>query len=79
MHEGDVFILQDLHVTHKVCLTVQTTKKTLNSVRADLREGKRLCKEINSKNPKLLWKWVSGSRSHWDFFLEHRPKKYKAL
>ena len=27
-----------------------------------------LCKEKNSKNPRLLWKWVGGSRSHSGFF-----------
>ena len=26
--------------------------------------SKGLCKEKNSKNPSLLWKWVGGSRSH---------------
>ena len=25
-------------------------------------------KKKNSKNPRLLWKWVGGSRSHSDFF-----------
>ena len=29
---------------------------------------KGLCKEKNSKNPRLLWKWVGGSRSHSEFF-----------
>ena len=30
-------------------------------------------RETNSKNPRLLWKWVGGSKSHSDFF-ENRPK-----
>ena len=25
-------------------------------------------KKNNSKNPRLLWKWVGGSRSHSEFF-----------
>ena len=30
----------------------------------------------NSKNPKIIWKWVGGSRSHLDFFfkLKNCPK-----
>ena len=33
------------------------------------------CKENkNSKNPSLLWKWVGGSRSHSDFFVENHPE-----
>ena len=28
----------------------------------------------NSQNPRLLWKWVSGSRSHSDVCVENRPK-----
>ena len=27
-----------------------------------------------SKNPRLLWKWVGGSRSHSEFFFENHPK-----
>ena len=27
-----------------------------------------------SKNRRLLWKWVGGSRSHSEFFLENHPK-----
>ena len=29
---------------------------------------KGICKEKNSKNQSLLWKWVGGSRSHSEFF-----------
>ena len=30
----------------------------------------------SAKNPRLLWKWVGGSRSHSDFvlFFENHPK-----
>ena len=32
-------------------------------------------KKKNSKNPRLLWKWVGGSRSHSEFLcVENRPK-----
>ena len=32
-------------------------------------------KKTNSKNPRLLWKWVGGSRSHSEFVVvENRPK-----
>ena len=27
-----------------------------------------------SKNPRLLWKWVSGSKSHSEFFWKSVPK-----
>ena len=28
-----------------------------------------LQRKKNSKNPRLLWKWVGGSRSHSEFFV----------
>ena len=31
-------------------------------------------KKENSKHPRLLWKWVGGSRFHSEFFLENRSK-----
>ena len=31
-------------------------------------------KNFVSKNPRLLWKWVGGFRSHSEFFLENRSK-----
>ena len=31
-------------------------------------------KNLFSKTPSLLWKWVGGSRSRSDFFLENHPK-----
>ena len=32
-------------------------------------------KKKNPKNPRLLWKWVGGSRSHSEFFVvENHPK-----
>ena len=31
--------------------------------------AKGLCKEKNSENPSLLWRWVGGSRSHSEFFI----------
>ena len=36
---------------------------------------KGLCKEFFPKNPRLLWKWLGGSRSQSDFFVfvENRP------
>ena len=34
----------------------------------DCVSAKRLCKEKKSKNPRLLWKWVGGSRIHSEFF-----------
>ena len=32
------------------------------------RSFRGLCKEKNSKTPRLIWKWVGGSRSHSEFF-----------
>ena len=34
---------------------------------ADIHLG-ALQRKKNCKNPRLLWKWVGGSRSHSDFF-----------
>ena len=44
--------------------------------KVDYVDSKELCKEFFSKNPRLLWKWVGGSRSHSEFcfVLENHPK-----
>ena len=39
-----------------------------------MRAFRGFAKKKNSKNPRLLWKWVGGSRSHYFFFIENHPK-----
>ena len=43
-------------------------------VTCELVQNKGQCIDFFPKNSRLLWKWVGGSRSHLEFFLENHPK-----
>ena len=42
------------------------TSRNVNTVMSLI---KGFAKKKNSKNPRLIWKWVGGSRSDSDFFV----------